>query len=125
MARSLTLLIPLALICAGCMTKVRNVGSDARPPRAGVHLVYAPNGQLLQKTIWRAGKVVSVWEYHRGDVIPGDVVDALGWDDSRLPPPRWTQTIASGRGKICTFDQRGILIGWEEYWDGIYVRGAH
>lgn len=130
MARSLTLLIPLVVICAGCMTKVRSVGSEVQRPRTGVYLVYAPDGRLLQKTILRAGRVVSVWEYHRGDATPGDVVDAPGWDDRRLPPPRWTQTIVNGkgingRGKMCMFDEHGILIGWEEYLDGIYVRGAH
>ena len=123
MARSLTLLLPLVLICAGCMTTVRSVGS-ARPPRTGVYLVYAPGGQLLQKTIWRDAKLVSAWEYYRGDMSPSPVMDAQGWDKPSLLPPRWTQTVVNGTGRMCVFSEIGVLIGWEEYLNGHYVRGA-
>jgi hypothetical protein len=124
MPLSLTFLLPLLLFCSGCTTTVRTVGSERRP-RSGVCLVFASNGQLLQKSILRDTRVVSVWEYHRGDVIPGDVVDANGWNDLRLPAPRWTQTVVKGKGWMCAFDERGLLMGWEEYWEGNYVRGAH
>lgn len=110
MGRKLQSLLPFlaasALAFTGCATVVRSTSAAPTPyPQDGTHMLYSRDGRLMQKTIWRDGRLLSASER-----------DETG---------RWTCVVISGAGALRYFDWDGHEIGFAEYHRGEYVRGAH
>lgn len=104
MTSFLTWLPAIAMLLTGCATVVRSTGA-ARYPNDGTYLLCARDGRLLQKSVWRSGTLLSGWECG---------------DDGR-----WTKVASAGHGHLTYFDEEGRNIGFAEYFEGQYSRGAH
>ena len=65
---------------------------------------YARDGRLMQKSVWRDGKLRAAWERDEG---------------------RWMRVATAGRGRLRYFDQDGREFGFADYLGGDYLRGAH
>ena|SRR5690349_411650 len=100
----LLVLTAAAAVTMGCAPVIRSTGA-APYPRSGTYLQYAADGRLMQKTVWRDGKLRSAWQ-----------VDRKG---------RWVRGVTAGNGHALYFDQEGSEIGFAEYFRGEYRRGAH
>jgi hypothetical protein len=125
MRRIVPVVILVGGLALGCMTTdSRSVGSLAFP-HEGTHCVYASNGRLLQRTNWRAGALVAAWEYEQPGDLPLELITAVHRGQREYPPPRWVQTVISGKGRIHTFGERGEIIGSEDYFTGAFWRGRH
>src|SRR5437016_5231904 len=112
MTRILPIIVLMAGFAFGCSSlNSRSVGSLALR-RTGTHGVYAPDGRLLQKTVWRDGKLVAAWQYEQRWELALEVIKAVHQGERDYPPPRWVQTVDSGRGRLHTFDERGFFIGF-------------
>jgi hypothetical protein len=120
----MTRIVSIALLLAGtagCTTTVRSTGSVPYP-RDGIHLLFSRDGHLIQKTEWRHDKLVAAWEYN---VLCREVMDALDRDGRDWPAPRWLQVVRRGNGRITFLDADGHNIGFADYHEGQYYRGAH
>ena len=90
--------------------------STAKEPFDG-HFVYrGSQGQILQETIWRKGKLISAWE----------TVQESRWINGFLivDPPRWTQVIRDGFGSLSNFSPQGEYQGFQWYYNGDPGDGA-
>jgi hypothetical protein len=120
-----TIVVLVAGLAFGCTRPTsRSIGSSATP-KGGTHRVYAASGILLQRTDWRHGKLVAAWQYEQQWELPLDLIAAVHRDERDYPPPRWIQTVANGKGRIHTFDEKGAVIGFEDYFAGEFWKGAH
>lgn len=122
-------MVIVLVTAAGCTTVVRSnfhsSGWEAEllAPRHGIHLLYARDGRLIQKTVWRDEKLVSAWEHQ----VPWslELSEAVSRGERNWPPPRWTQVVKKGDGRLTYLDAAGEEIGFAVYAQGEYVRGAH
>jgi hypothetical protein len=94
-------------------------------PRDGVHLINTRDGRLVQKTVWRHEKLVAAWEYEQRGALPLEVIAAVNRGERDWPAPRWIQVVKKGAGRLTYFDADGNNIGFADYQDGEYYRGAH
>ena len=123
--RVIPIIALLATIVIGCSTtSSRSVGTSGFP-QTGTHSVYAPDNRLLQKSVWRHGKLVTAWQYEQLWELPLEIIDAIHRGERDYPPPRWVQTVTNGKGRIHTFDERGEVMGFEDYLHGHCYGGAH
>jgi hypothetical protein len=104
MTRLLPLLTAAVVAATGCATVVRSTGK-APYPANGTYMLYARDGRLLQRSDWRAGKLLSAWEH-----------DEEG---------RWTRVATAGKGRLTYFEEDGREYGWADFYRGEYWRGAH
>ena len=104
MTRLLPLLTAAVLASTGCATVVHSTGT-APYPSTGTYMLYARDGRLLQRSDWRAGKLLSAWE-----------PDEEG---------RWTRVATAGKGRLTYFEEDGLEYGFADFIRGEYSRGAH
>ena len=104
MTRLLPLLAATVLMFTGCTTVVRSTGA-APYPADGTYMLYARDGRLMQKSVWRAGRLTSAWE--------------------RDEEGRWIRVASADRGRLRYFDEDGHEYGFADYFHGEYWRGAH
>jgi hypothetical protein len=104
MTRLLSFFAATTFVFAGCSTVVRSTGT-VPPPEDGTYMLYARDGRLMQKSVWRAGKLSSASER-----------DETG---------RWTRVATAGDGRLKYFDEDGHEYGFADYLRGEYWRGAH
>jgi hypothetical protein len=85
----------------------------------------ARDGKLLEKAVWRGGKLLSAWEFLPNELLPEDVIEAVNRGERNWPPPKWTQTVVNGNGVSHDWDLDGREIGWTEFLNGEGGRGGH
>ncbi len=125
MTRVALILVLVAGLSVGCTaTSSRSVGSSAFP-ETGTQRVYSSDGRLLQKTVWRHGTLVAAWRYEQRWELPLESVTKVHRGEHDYPPPHWVQAVINGNGRILTFDQKGEVIGTEDYLRGRAWKGSH
>ena len=117
-------IVALVAAAIGCTTTVRSTG-EAPYPCDGIHLLYSRDGRLIQKTVWRHAKLVAAWQYQSRLDLPREVVDAVNRGERDWPAPRWIQVVKRGKGRLISLDEEGHDIGFGDYLEGEWYKGAH
>ena len=114
----------IVCLAPGCTTANLRDGCGLSKASEEIRCAYAVDGRLLQKTVWRDGKLVSAWQYEQRWELPLDVIVAVHRGERDYPPSRWIQSVVNGTGRIHQFWE-GEIAGFEDYLKGEYWRGAH
>lgn len=94
----------------GCAETERDILATSQP-WDGRFYQKAPDGRMVQVTVWEHQKLVSCWE----------------WDDDNVgnPQRKWVQTVTEGEGIRTVYDKDGRHGATEWYSGGEVTRGMH
>jgi hypothetical protein len=117
-------IVALLAAAVGCTTTVRSTG-EAPYPRDGIHLLYSRDGRLIQKNVWHHANLVAAWQYQSRLDLPRKIVEAVNRGERDWPAPRWIQVVKNGKGRLISLDEDGNDIGFADYFEGEFWKGAH
>lgn len=106
LAAVVVLIGALAMVAVGYVQRPRDL-LTAWQPWDGRYYQRDTSGRVVQRTLWRKGKLVSAWE----------LTTSSRWVDGRhvVDAPKWTQVVKNGNGWRTVFGPQGREQGAECY----------